>query len=424
MWCKRYDLELPEITCVELDPELARIACAKFAGLDKVRVIQGDFLTMDPDELGNFDFIISNPPYISYEKIEPSRRNLYKFMFEVAYGRFDTYMLFYEKALKLLKPGGRLVFITPEKFLYVLSARSLRRLLSKYAVEEVELVAEDAFGRVLAYPAITVVRAEDAAGSTTIRFRDGTAVDVVIPRNGDPWLPSRADTSGHRHTPRLGDIAVRISAGVETGRDDVFIVRRKLLPEELRAYAYPTISGAELSKFRPGEAIDPERLEYVMLVPYDRSGRLLEEGEAKPLIEYLSKWRSVLEAMWSVRVGGKKWYAFHEDPPLRDILRPKILWRDIAREPAFYLDAEGIIVPRHTVYYMVPKNPDSAPELLKYLNEPEVRDWLRQRCQRASSGYLRLQSHVIKELPVPQNLLSKFATKGDLEWWARQEKIS
>ena len=67
-------------------------------------------------------------------------------------------MLFFEKALSLLRPGGRLVFITPEKYLYVQSAEALRRLLAGYAVEELEFVDERAFGDVLAYPLITVVR--------------------------------------------------------------------------------------------------------------------------------------------------------------------------------------------------------------------------------------------------------------------------
>jgi SAM-dependent methyltransferase len=416
MWCKRHNLELPEIVCIELDPKLVEIARTKFAGLSKVRVIQGDFLTMDPDELGSFDFIISNPPYISYEKIEPTKRNLYKSMFEVAYGRFDIYMLFFEKALKLLKPGGRLVFITPEKFLYVLSARNLRKLLSRYVVEEIELVAEDAFKGVLAYPAITVIRKEEAIRPTIMRLRDGTITEVIIPRDGSPWISQMDDISCHYNL-KLKDVAVRISAGVATGRDDIFIVRKSELPEELRIYAYPTISGAELSRFKPGEVIDPNKLEYVMLVPYDRSGRLLTEEEAKPLIEYLSKWRNLLEERRCVKIGGKKWYALHEDPPLRDILRPKILWADIAREPAFYADFEGRIVPRHTVYYMVPRDPNMIPELLEYLNESKVREWLKQRCQKAANNYIRLQSHILKELPIPQDLLSKLTIKQGLKRW-------
>ncbi len=279
---------------------------------------------------------------------------------------------FFEKTLKLLKPDGRLVFITPEKFLYVLSARNLRRLLSRYVVEEVELVAEDVFKGVLAYPAITVIHKEEAIKPTIIRLRNGTTIETIIPCDGAPWF-SQVDGISRHYNLKLKDIAVRISAGVATGRDSVFIIQKSKLPgeRELKVYAYPTVSGAELSRFKPGEVIDPGKLEHVMLVPYDRSGRLLTE-EAKPLLELLSKWRNLLEERRCVKIGGKKWYALHEDPPLRDILRPKILWRGITREPTFYADIKGKIVPRHTVYYMVPKDPNVISELLEYFDSSKA----------------------------------------------------
>jgi len=412
-WCKQRNIELPEIVGVEIDSRLVYQLRNKFKGLSKVKIVHGDFLTISEHELGGkFNYIISNPPYISYEKIDPTKRELYKSMFEVAVGRFDTYMLFFEKALKLLKPSGRLVFITPEKFLYVLSARNLRKILAKYAVEEIELIHEDAFKGILAYPTITVIRKESSNVPTTVRLRDGTVMKITLPRDGSPWLAQVQiqrqkifgvmDIQKYRH--KLSDIAVRISAGVATGRDDIFIVPRASLPKELEVYAYPTLSGKELSLFRPGDIIDYDKLRYVMLVPYDRNGRLLDEEKAKPLINYLSRWRRILEERYVVRFGKKKWYAFHEDPPLKDILRPKILWSDIAQEPAFYVDAKGMIIPRHSVYYLVLKNPDVAHRLVRYLNSDEVKEWLKIHCQRAANGYLRLQAHVLRELPIPEDI--------------------
>jgi len=421
-WCNWHGIEIPEIVGIEVDPQLAKIASSRFSSIGKVKIVQGDFLTITEDELGGkFDYVISNPPYISYEEIEPDKRILYRKLFEVATGRFDTYMLFFEKALSLLKPGGRMVFITPEKYLYVLSAKSLRKLLAEYHVEEIELVKEDAFRGVLAYPAITVV-VKELPAKTIIRMRDGSSIEVELPRDGSSWLPPASSVSiGAKY--KLKDIALRISAGVATGRDEVFIIRRTHLPEELKPFAYPTISGAELTKFELGGVIDYDKLEYVILVPYSKEGRMLNESEAKPLVDYLSRWRSILESRYAVK-SGKKWYAFHEDPPLREMLRPKILWRDIADEPAFYVDAGGLIVPRHTVYYLVPINPDIIPELVRYLSSDKVKKWLKARCQRAANGYLRLQSHVMKELPIPEDIFLKAVqrNKGGLDLWMKRKR--
>ena len=412
-WCRKRDLEIPEIVGVELDPVFAETARNRFRVFKKVRIIQGDFLAMSEHDLGGkFDYIISNPPYISYEKIPLAERARYRRLFKCAVGRFDTYMLFFEKGLELLKPGGRLVFVTPEKYLYVVSAKPLRRLLSSYLVEEVELLSEDAFGGILAYPAITVVWKRPPEGSTVVKLRDGTAVEVALPRDGSQWLPAalaalRPPAVGASvAAARLKDLASRLSAGVATGLDEVFVIPKTSLPRELEPYAHPTVSGAELARLEPGEAVDHRRLRHVMLVPYAADGRLLSEEEAKPLLDYLARHRPRLEGRTAVRVKGKKWYAFHEEPPLKDILKPKILWPDIAREPAFYLDTEGRIVPRHTVYYLVPKDPRMLEELAKYLNSEEAKKWLKAHCQRAANGYLRLQAHILKELPVPKNLAS------------------
>jgi hypothetical protein len=90
---------------VEKDGGLAEVARRRFGGV--ARVVVGDFLLMGAEELGGlFDFVISNPPYVSYERISPELRATYRRLFSVARGRFDLYMLFFEKALSLLRPGG------------------------------------------------------------------------------------------------------------------------------------------------------------------------------------------------------------------------------------------------------------------------------------------------------------------------------
>jgi tRNA1(Val) A37 N6-methylase TrmN6 len=407
-------LELPKIVCIEIDDRLIEVVRKKFEKYPQVRVIHGDFLLISEEELGGkFDYIISNPPYVSYEYIEDKRRESYRKFFNVAKGRFDTYMLFFEKALQLLKHGGRLVFITPEKYIYTLSARELRKLLAKYTVEELEFIDEEIFPGVLAYPLIIVIRKIPREGLTTVKMRDGTIVEALLPTDGSSWLSALRSVKRDKSTISgatciyLKSLAIRISAGVATGRDEVFVMSRGLLPKELEPYAYPTISGRELSMFKPGDVIDYKRLKYVMLVPYDIRGNLLSEDEARPLISYLSKYKKLLEERYIVKSGKKKWYAFHEDPPLEDILKPKILWRDIDYEPSFYIDEKGLIIPRHSVYYLVPKDPSTLRSLAMYLNSEDAKSWLRSTCQRAANNYIRLQSHIIKELCVPKEVIEQ-----------------
>lgn len=392
-----------EIVGVEIDRKFLSELKKKFKDLKNVRILEEDFLLLPPQTLGFFDYVVGNPPYVSYDKISPKLRNLYRKNFRTAYGRYDLYFLFFEKSLDLLRSGGVLGYVTTEKFLYTLSARELRKLLSKYRVVEIELLPENSFPNVLAYPAITLLTKDKASLKTTLRLRDGRSVEVKFKSNGSPWIPAKEEGSG----PKLSDIALRVSAGVATGCDRVYILPKNSVPSELISYVYPTVSGDELSRFEPGGVIDYRRLKNVILVPYAKNGRLLNEEEAKPIIRYLTPKKGELEKRYAVRVKKKPWYAFHEDPPMQHILRPKILWKDIAKVPAFYVDYEGKIIPRHNVYYLVPKNSEIIWDLLEYLNSDKVKKWLIERSQKASNGYLRLQSHILKKIPLPKHLIVK-----------------
>jgi len=56
---------LPEVVCVEKDGVLAEVTRRRFGGV--AQIVVGDFLLMEAEELGGlFDFVISNPPYVSY----------------------------------------------------------------------------------------------------------------------------------------------------------------------------------------------------------------------------------------------------------------------------------------------------------------------------------------------------------------------
>jgi hypothetical protein len=86
---------------------------------------------------------------------------------------------------------------------------------------------------------------------------------------------------------------------------------------------------------------------------------------------------------------------------LQGMLRPKILFKDIGATPQFWVDWIGDIVPRHSVYYLVPPDLHTLRVLLRHLESPAAHEWLADNCQRAANGYLRLQSRVLQRMPLP-----------------------
>lgn len=394
-WCDDVEAPLPVILGVDSDPQHVSVASERFAGLDRVEIRRADFLVPTPDR---YDYIVGNPPYVPITGLSEAERNAYRGAFVTARGRFDLYLLFFEQALGLLKNRGRLVFVTPEKFLYVNTARPLRELLAASCIEELHFLDEQTFGGLITYPLVSTVSARAPTPKTRIIHRAGRTSTASLHSTDASWLPpivgAREDSRDHT----LADVCIRISCGVATGADSVFLAQHNELAPALRGFAHPTVAGRDL---KLGLSF---RSTHSLLVPYSSQGTLLPEDELGPLADYLNEPERRGRLLARTCVARKPWYSFHENPPMLEMLRPKVLCKDIVASPFFVAEATGRILPRHSVYYIVPRDPSVLDGLVEYLNSPPAQEWLRNHCQRAANGFLRLQSHVLKRLPVPEEL--------------------
>src|SRR3546814_16514862 len=64
-----------------------------------------------------FDFVVGNPPYVRQERIPASLLAEYRRRYRTLYDRADLYVLFYERGLDLLAPGGRLGFLCANRWI-------------------------------------------------------------------------------------------------------------------------------------------------------------------------------------------------------------------------------------------------------------------------------------------------------------------
>ncbi len=63
-----------------------------------------------------FDVVIANPPYVRIQKIEKSLKQAFSQDYQSATKNYDIYVLFDEKGVDLLRPGGFFAYIQPNKF--------------------------------------------------------------------------------------------------------------------------------------------------------------------------------------------------------------------------------------------------------------------------------------------------------------------
>jgi hypothetical protein len=394
-FCEENGVPEPKGIGVELDPKRIETARTNLRG-ENLEIRETNFLGGDVD-FSDFQYIIGNPPYVPIEGLDESEKTEYKRRFETAQGRFDLFVLFFERALKLLGENGRLVFITPEKFEYTETTGPLRRLMTDYHVEEIEHLDEAAFGNHITFPTITTIQNQDGEETQVVR-RDGTKDSVILPTDGSSWASSLRETGSATLDSKvtLGDVTERISCGVATGADSVFVVDEDEVPPQLEDWTYPTTSGRQL------RINDGPHSDQVFICPYGDDGRLPSEDELGAFGDWAEMHRDRLKDRSCVKKGKRVWFGWHENPPMQDILQPKIVCKDVADKPQFWVDQEGEVVPRHSVYYIIPEEQMNLDGLLTYLNSNEAQAWIEAHAQKAHNDFYRLQSKVLRKLPVPE----------------------
>lgn len=117
---------------VDLDTEATRIAAAALRerGHEDVHIGVGDGL-VDHDHQ-SFDCILTNPPWETLQDGPDARARVAALRPRFAHqgkGKLYTYRLFLERAVQLLRPGGRLGAIVPASLWFDRDAEPLRRLL-------------------------------------------------------------------------------------------------------------------------------------------------------------------------------------------------------------------------------------------------------------------------------------------------------
>jgi type I restriction-modification system DNA methylase subunit len=193
-----------------------------------------------------YDFIIANPPYGAWQDYE--KREKLKIMYPGLYVK-ETYSTFLFLCLNLLKPGGRLVFITPDTYLNLHMHTYLRKFILQNAlIKEIAIFPSSFFPGVnFGYSKLSIITLEKTDSNMTLynntikildNFKEPSAlitrenIRVTMLKQED--VLKNADCafiySGNQHFDRLvkyasvriGDIADCVT-GIYTGDDKKYI---------------------------------------------------------------------------------------------------------------------------------------------------------------------------------------------------------
>ena len=385
--------EVIELAGFDLDPAAIGLARGRLAGAGvPVSLAVRDF-TRVPDEgppPGQFDLIITNPPYVRTQVLgaEVSRQLAARFQL---HGRIDLSHAFVAVMRQLLAPGGVIALLCSNRFLSTRAGLNTRRLLGDgYLLHEVYDLGDTKLFGAAVLPAVVVgerrgngpgadpparfTRVYEAPGGGAPARRhasvpaaldhgeDGRVAvgartfvietgELVTDGPRDPWRLGRgsdarwfaAVMAGCWKT--YGEIA-KVRVGIKTTADAVFIRENwDDLPEHERPepqLLLPLITHGDTRAWRVSPAPGMK-----VLYPYDLTAdrRTVLPLAAYPRARaYLAGHEDRLRGRRYVADAGRAWYEIWV--PQRPALwgKPKLVFPDISEKPRFALDSSGAVV--------------------------------------------------------------------------------
>ncbi len=188
-----------------------------------------------------FDNIVGNPPYVKFQDLtDENRRYLTNHWTTVEGGTFNIYFAFFELGHKLLKPTGKLGYITPNNYFTSLAGESLRKYFQhqKCVTRIIDFSHKKVFDA-QTYTAITFLNKKQNAAITYDRIKEGYSPESFLANangslnylenlNVKKWRLLKADEQQNIKTietigkpiGKLFDICV----GIATLKDEIFFI--------------------------------------------------------------------------------------------------------------------------------------------------------------------------------------------------------
>lgn len=386
-----------------------------------------------------FDIVVANPPYVRQETIKAFKslhagapavpyKDALKIHYECFSGTADLYVYFYERALRLVRPGGVISFITSNKYYRAGYGAKLRPWLARESrlLEMIDF-GDAAVFTAIAYPTIIFAqrhldgpRAPDAHEIRAFNWdpaRHRTAdiprfAELVraerftLPQNAlaaDGW---RLGGSAERKVlerlratgPTLGEHCHgRLYRGVLTGLNEAFVVERHVRDDLIKA---DPKSAEILKPFLRGRDIKRWRCEPVDLwLIFTRRG--IDISCYPAIRDYLKSFKRQLTpgGPGGRKPGSYEWYEIQDNIAYyEEFAHPKIIVPAITDTVNYAADSTG--------YYSNDKTnilvPESVPYVLGILNS-SISFWIaRQTYATKQGGFYEFKPMYISEMPIPR----------------------
>ncbi len=360
---------------------------------------------------GGFDVVIGNPPYVRMELLKSIKPYL-QARYEVVSDRADLYAYFFELGVRVLRPGGRLGYISSSTFFRTGSGAPLRDYLARETAVEavVDFGDRQLFEGVTTYPAVLIVRKGQQEGGTLDFWNADTVpvdLDLAFAAGARPMPRSRLTRAGWRfEDERLARIRDKMSTGrrtladvhgaplygIKTGLNEAFVLDRAT--RDAIVTADPG-SAALLKPFLVGENLkrwhvdsDDLWLIYTPKGAVDIDAHPGVRDHLTPFRERLEK-RATKQEWWELQQAQAA-YAKHMD-------KPKLVWPHFQNGASFSVETAPVYLNNKCFFMAAPNH-----ALCAVLNSSAAWFQLTALARIKRGGYLEAEAQYVGVLRLPE----------------------
>lgn len=358
-----------------------------------------------PDQLAvqarwaeGFDAVLGNPPYVRQEWLDDKSKAHWKREYQTFSGVADLYVYFFERGLKLCKPGGVLGFITNNKWLRAGYGEPLRRWLS--AEMTVQHLVDFGHARIFegtdTFPSVLVARrqlADDAQVRVCIVPREvmnPEKLDELVAERSigverarflpEGWTLEGPEVDALMERIRGRGVALKEYVGCEprnglkTGFNDAYLIDAataadlEALDPRLGAFIRPYLRGQDIDRWTVS---DSGLRMIVMPSSNDRAWPWAEASDPEAVFKatypvlhaHFCKYEAQLKKRQD---HGKYWWELRPCAYYDDFAGPKIVYQEIQFRPHYALN--GGFYGNNTLFFL----PTGDLYLLGVLNSPLI----------------------------------------------------
>ncbi len=302
-----------------------------------------DYLT-DSFNLGKFDIVVGNPPYVGHKNSSTEyKKALYEKYSDVFYDKADISYCFFKKSKDVLKQDGIISFITSRYFMEALYADRMRSYIKNNfnIISLFDFSGNKVFKDAMVSPALITLSniGRNKDGFSYVKYNEDNTTEKfiykqdklkdagwTILRDEDEQLFNRIDSISNIC---IQDICT-IKQGIITGLDKAFIVDEKIIEKY-------DIENNLLKKWIKNSNISKSDIKYNNL--YLLYTNIIDCEQNYPnTIKYLSAYKSKLQNRRECIKGYRKWYELQWGRIQSDFENPKIVFPFKASGNNFYYD--------------------------------------------------------------------------------------